>query len=206
MPGTLVAHQLSHSFPGTAELFSGLDLTVQAGEIVAVVGPSGSGKSTLLHILAGWEHPKGGTVERINIETVGWVFQNPHGVSRRDALDHVTLPLLARGMTRRAADAHAMDVLSLFQLSQVAHREFRHLSGGEAQRLMLARAHALAPDLLLVDEPTAQLDPATARTVNAVLAEMASAQVIVLVATHDPDTRDACSRIIDLANHAPVTK
>jgi ABC-type lipoprotein export system ATPase subunit len=198
--GTLRARGLAHAFPGAGELFSGLDLDLVPGEVVALVGPSGSGKSTLLSILAGWVAPTAGTVERTRIEHTGWVFQNPHGVPRRAALDHVVLPLLARGLRRPEAENEAMTILDQFHLAPVADRPFRALSGGEAQRLMLARAVALAPDLLLVDEPTAQLDLHTASTVNAVLAGVAQQHSIVVVATHDPHTRDACTRVVDLAD------
>ncbi len=191
---------LSHTFPGTGALFTDLDADLRVGEVVALVGPSGSGKSTLLSLLAGWLPPTAGTVERIGIEHTGWVFQNPHGVPRRSALDHVALPLLARGRTRRAATAEAREILDRFGLADLSERQFRALSGGEAQRLMLARAMAIAPELLLVDEPTAQLDLHTAATVNEVLAATARATSIVVVATHDPHTRDACSRVIDLAD------
>lgn len=194
---------LAHSYPGTGPLFDGLNFTLHPGEVVAIVGPSGSGKSTLLHLMAGWETPRSGTVTRSGIDRIGWVFQNPHGVARRSAIDHVTLPLLAQGLHRKEAEILALDILDRFALSDVAERDFRHLSGGEAQRLMLARATALAPDLLLVDEPTAQLDPRTAETVNDVLAQIAHDDSIVVVATHDPYTRDACHRVFDLGSIPP---
>lgn len=196
----LVGSGLGHAFPGTGLLFTGLDLEVVPGEVVALVGPSGSGKSTLLSIVAGWERPTQGQVDRVGVGTTGWVFQNPHGVARRAALDHVVLPLLARGMRRPDAEDLAAEIMARFNLTPVADRPFRALSGGEAQRLMLARAVALAPDLLLVDEPTAQLDLRTAATVNEVLAGIAQDDSIVVVATHDPHTRDACTRVIDLAD------
>ncbi|MFF2620493.1 ABC transporter ATP-binding protein [Oerskovia jenensis] len=196
----LVGAGLGHAFPGTGMLFAGLDLEIVPGEVVALVGPSGSGKSTLLSIVAGWERPTQGQVERVGVATTGWVFQNPHGVARRAALDHVVLPLLARGLRRPDAEDRAAEILARFNLTSVADRPFRALSGGEAQRLMLSRAVALAPDLLLVDEPTAQLDLRTAATVNEVLAGIAQDDSIVVVATHDPHTRDACTRVIDLAD------
>jgi ABC-type lipoprotein export system ATPase subunit len=197
----VVGTGLCHEFPGTRWLFRGLDLRLVPGEVVAVTGPSGSGKSTLLSILAGWVKPLEGTVIRENVAHTGWVFQNPVGVPNRTALDHVVLPLLARGRTRRAAEPEAMEILGLFGLDAVATRPFKALSGGEAQRLMLARAVATADDLLLVDEPTAQLDMSTAATVNKVLANIAQQDTIVVVATHDPHTRDACTRVIDLADY-----
>lgn len=191
---------LAHRFAGTGDLFTGLDATLLPGEIVGLVGPSGSGKSTLLSLIAGWVTPTAGTVERIGVTDVGWVFQNPHGVARRTALDHVVLPLLARGRRRADAEPVAREILERFNLGPAADRQFRALSGGEAQRLMLARAVATAPDLLLVDEPTAQLDLATAATVNDVLAGVAQTSTIVVIATHDAHTRDACSRVVDLAD------
>jgi len=198
---SVVEHGLAHEFPGTRRLFSNLELSLVPGEVVAVVGPSGSGKSTLLSILAGWVKPVEGTVTWSGVESTGWVFQNPHGVPRRTALDHVVLPLLAHGLRRRDAEREAYQIMGRFGLIEVANRAFRSLSGGEAQRLMLARAVGSSYDLLLVDEPTAQLDMATAATVDAVLANIAQDDVIVVVATHDPRTRDACTRVIDLADY-----
>ena len=200
----LVVHDLAHRFPGTDVLFEHLNFTVQPGSTVAVCGPSGCGKSPLLSILAGWEKPYRGTVERLGITRTGWVFQNPYGVPERSALDHVVLPLLAKGLTRREAEPQALEAMGLFDLQYASDRRFSDLSGGEAQRLMLARAVCSHPDMLLVDEPTAQLDTRTAHSVSHVLGNLAGQGMIVLVATHDPDTRAACSRVIDLAEYAPV--
>ena len=144
-----------------------------------------------------------GTVERKNVERVGWVFQNPYGVPGRTALDHVVFPLLAKGLRRREAEPQALEAMGLFDLEYAADRRFGELSGGEAQRLMLARAVCSRSDMLLVDEPTAQLDTRTAHSVSHVLGNLAGQGMIVLVATHDPDTRDACGRVIDLADYAP---
>jgi ABC-type lipoprotein export system ATPase subunit len=124
-------------------------------------------------------------------------------VSARTAIDHVVLPLLASGRSRSSAESEALGLLSLFGLDQVAGRAFRALSGGEAQRLMLARAVATRPDLLLVDEPTAQLDLATARTVSGTLVHLAQEGCVVVVATHDPGARRACSHVVDLADPRP---
>lgn len=202
-PARVEVRDLSHRFPGTDLLFEHLTVTFEAGRTVAVTGPSGCGKSTLLSILAGWEKPVGGTVERFGVGRVGWVFQNPYGVAERSALDHVVFPLLAKGMRRREAEPLACEAMDMFDLGYAADRRFADLSGGEAQRLMLARAVCSHPDMLLVDEPTAQLDRRTGHSVSQVLGNLAGQGMIVVVATHDPDTRDACDRIVDLAHYAP---
>lgn len=189
---------LAHSFKGTGLLFANLDFTFLPGELVALTGPSGSGKSTLLSLLAGWEKPKEGKLHWDRVQTIGWVFQNPYGVAGRSAIDHVALPYLAQGFDREEAESKALEVLDRFELTSVAYQRFSALSGGEAQRLMLSRAVAKAPSLLLVDEPTAQLDLSAAKAVNAVLGELAMDNAIVVVATHDVDTRDSCHRAMDL--------
>ncbi|MDO5495334.1 MAG: ABC transporter ATP-binding protein [bacterium] len=179
-------------------LFGGLDLTLRRGDLVGVVGPSGSGKSTLLSLLALELEPSRGRVVHRDVAVIGWVFQNPYGVARRTAIDHVVLPLIARGMSRGAAEEEARAVMSRFRLSQIANQPFASLSGGEGQRLQLARAVVAAPDLLLVDEPTAQLDSSTAGEVNGVLGELATSGTAVVIATHDPRTAEVCPRVIDL--------
>jgi lipoprotein-releasing system ATP-binding protein len=190
---------LGHRFARRPWLFRGLDCTLLPGHVYALTGPSGSGKSTLLAILAGWMSPQEGTVQRIDVEDVSWVFQNPHGTPRRTAVDHVMLPFLARGATPRQAEADARELLHRFRLHEVAEQQFRRLSGGEGQRLMLARAVAARPPLLLVDEPTAQLDLSTAREVNHAIARLASDDSIIVIATHNPETRDSCTDHVDLA-------
>jgi ABC-type lipoprotein export system ATPase subunit len=189
---------VSHRFPGTPELFSGLDAVLRPGEVYAVTGPSGCGKSTLLGLIAGWITPTGGSIVRENVRRVRWVFQNPHGIAHRSAVDHVVTPLLARGRRRRDALSDALALLGDVGLGARAGSEFRHLSGGEAQRLMLARALAGEPDLLLVDEPTAQLDPRTAAEVTGVLTTLAGRSAVVVIATHDARVSAACTEGIEL--------
>jgi ABC-type lipoprotein export system ATPase subunit len=205
---TLTAHRLGHQFPGAAPLFHDVSFDLRAGEVVGVCGPSGCGKSTLLAILAGWQQATSGTIERAGIRSTGWVFQNPYGIPGRTALDHAVFPLLTQGLIRQDAEPRARAALSRFRLDGIADRPFRVLSGGEAQRLMLARAVCAAPDLLLVDEPTAQLDRTTATTVNETLGNISQEGAIVVIATHDPRTQEACSRVIDLghADGAALTR
>ncbi len=195
--------RVGHQFDGYPWLFRKLSIKLRPSRIYALTGPSGSGKSTLLGILAGWVAPTEGSVKRVDVSRVGWVFQSPHGVPRRRVIDHAALPLLAQGMSIEESQAQAIVLLERFGLASRGQNEYRDLSGGEAQRLMLARALAASPDLILVDEPTAQLDSSTARTVSGVISRLADKKTIVVVATHDPATRDACTDQIDLSDFAP---
>lgn len=194
----ITASELGHTF-GNYPLFKKLSFVMRAGEVVSIMGPSGSGKTTLLGIIAGWTIPTTGSVTHENVTTIRWVFQNPHGVSRRTALDHVVLPLLAGGRGRRDAEIRAGDLMADVGLNNVKGKQFRSLSGGEAQRLMFARALAGAPDLILVDEPTAQLDPANSAAVISAMKALAGRGSIVVVATHDPNVAQACTRQIGLS-------
>lgn len=194
---------VGHRFGEGPWLFRDLTTVLDPGHVYALTGPSGSGKSTLLGILAGWITPAEGRIIRVGDSRTTWVAQHPHGVARRAVIDHVELPLLAKGL--RAPDAHARagELLERFRLADHADRPFSSLSGGEAQRLMLARGIAAEPTLLLVDEPTAQLDRRTAATVDAVIGELAHAETVVVVATHDAQTRDACTDHLNLEDHQP---
>jgi lipoprotein-releasing system ATP-binding protein len=190
--------ELGHRFPDGPWLFRRFSAVLESGRVYSLTGPSGTGKSTLLALLAGWLAPTEGLISKPAGTRVGWVFQNPHGAPRRSAHDHVALPYLARGHSPVDADARAAEMLSRFGVQHIAKRPFRDLSGGEAQRVLLARGLAAEPDLLLVDEPTAQLDRQTAATVNSCIGALAQTSTIVVVATHDTGTRDACTDHIRL--------
>lgn len=200
----LTATRLGHAFTGMAPLFTDIDLRLAEGDMVALTGPSGSGKSTLLGILAGWITPTAGTVTRDHVETITWVPQNPYGVARRSVVDHAVLPLMARGVRRARAETVARRVLTDFGLTGVADSPFAALSGGEGQRLMLARASLSNADLVLVDEPTAQLDPVSAHTVINSLGAMAGTGRIVIIATHDPRVAATCRSTIRLGLDLPT--
>lgn len=195
---SLICADLGHRFGDGPWLFRGLNADLYPGHVYALTGPSGSGKSTLLSILAGWVPPAEGAVDRSPGADTCWVFQNPYGQPRRTAIDHVVLPLLATGLGHAAATVRAAELLDAFGLGRVAQQTFGSLSGGEAQRLMLARGMASGPDLFLVDEPTAQLDLQTRREVNATLNQLRDANTTVIIATHDEDTRAACTDQLDL--------
>ena len=207
--------------PRKKEMFKAVDdisFSVKRGSTLAIVGESGSGKSTVANMVLKLLEPTSGTVTYEGKDISGFkgkelldfrrhvqpVFQNPYGVPERTALDHVVFPLLCHGMSRREAIPEAKEVMGLFDLDYAVDRRFSELSGGEAQRLMLARAVCSHPDVLLVDEPTAQLDTRTADSVSEVLGNLAGQGMIVVVATHDPRARDACGRVIDLAHYAPA--
>jgi len=195
------AHDIGHRFGRDQEwLYRHLSYEFRAGGVYAITGPSGCGKSTLLSVLAGLSQPTEGRIGYSRPPRVSWVFQNPFGTPRRKALDHVALPIIARGIDPAQADEQALGLLARFDLEHVAGRAFRELSGGEAQRLMLARGLASRPELLLVDEPTAQLDVRTAQKVNAAIRSTADPETVVVVATHDERTRESCTDLLDLAS------
>lgn len=198
-------HDIGHRFGESPWLFRRAEIDLHPGQSYALTGPSGSGKSTLLGIIAGWITPAEGTVHHHHVPKTLWVFQSPHGVASRSVEDHVILPLLSRGLSLGEAQLAAATLLERFGLGQRAQHPFSALSGGEGQRLMLARALAVQPGLLLVDEPTAQLDLATARNVAESIKELAGEQTIVVVATHDLHTQQACTDHIDLGKFSTVS-
>lgn len=199
----VTATGLSFAHPGSKPLYEGLSFHAAGGDLVALTGPSGSGKSTLLSLIGGWLAPSAGTLEIAGSGSAALVPQNPHGVSGRSALDHVCLPLLAGGMRRAEAVAAAGEYLALVKLEKVAERPYRMLSGGERQRMLLARALASNPGMLLVDEPTAQLDAVSAMEVCDVLAGLGQRGALIFVATHDHRVVEACSTVVDLLHVLP---
>ncbi|MFK4729435.1 ATP-binding cassette domain-containing protein [Agromyces mediolanus] len=195
--------RVTHAFTGGHELFQPITASFARGEMVAVTGRSGAGKSTLLAILAGSLRPSSGEIRWSEECRVCWIAQRPRGVPGRSALDHVALPVLATGARRLEAERRAAELLDRVGLSGASSQPFETLSGGQAQRLMLAQGLAAAPDILLVDEPTAQLDQRTAAEVDAVLGLLAAAELLVMVATHSAATRASCSRELTLEHHVP---
>ncbi|MEV4736852.1 MULTISPECIES: ABC transporter ATP-binding protein [unclassified Microbacterium] len=201
MNAAIKARRLSFQYPGASSpVLAELDFHLRVGEVVGLSGPSGSGKSTLLSILGGATVQSSGSLELEGIESTQWVFQNPHGPAHRRAIDIAAMPALATGATRAAASTLAQASLDKVSLGHRAHADFHTLSGGEAQRLMLARAMVAMPSLLLVDEPTAQLDPHSATTVIEALRGLSDASRIVIIATHDPRVIDTCDVTIRLGN------
>ena len=187
---------------GTLDVLRGANLTLHAGEIVALVAPSGTGKSTLLHVTGLLERPDGGEVliegaaggtlnddarTAIRRNTIGFVYQFHHLLPEFTAEENVMLPQLAAGTTRATARARAGEILGQFGLAgRLQHRPGK-LSGGEQQRVAIARALANAPRVLLADEPTGNLDTATANLVfEELLREARGRGLACLIATHNP--------------------
>ncbi len=193
------------------EVLRGVDLEVAPGELVAIVGPSGSGKSTLLHLLGGLDHPDAGTVEvagqdlarlsggalaRFRNKTLGFVFQFHQLLPDFTALENVMLPGRIAGRDPRATAEAASQLLGEVGLEQRLDHFPNQLSGGERQRVALCRALLLEPPLLLADEPTGNLDPATGEQVFELLRGMAlrHGTTMVLV-THNPELARRCARL-----------
>ena len=217
MSDPLVLRGVSRVYRGEAgalQVLLGADLTVKAGEIVALVAPSGAGKSTLLHVAGLLDRPDGGSVliggresgalqdaERTAIrrDTIGFVYQFHHLLPEFTALENVVLPQMIAGRNRRTAADRAGSLLSNFGLAARLGHLPGQLSGGEQQRDAIARALANSPSLLLADEPTGNLDVATAEAVFAALLEIVRGQgVAALIATHNPDLAARMDRIVTL--------
>ena len=202
----LVGRGLDFSRDGI-EILSGVDIVLQGGERVALTGPSGSGKSTLITLLAGLGRPDAGTVslDECPLEVVkdlrrrvGVVFQGYALASLLTATENVELPLLAAGLTPEEAAHRSREALARTGLADRGEHLVEELSGGQQQRLAVARTLAARTDVLLVDEPTTEQDPAhRAQTVSAVLRE-AERGAAVLLATHDEHVAATCDRWLHL--------
>lgn len=169
---------------GAVPALHGVDLRVAAGERVALIGANGCGKSTLLRVLHGLLPPSAGTVLRDGAMRQAMVFQRPFAL-RASATTNVALGPWLRGTRWRAAKEQALHALGRVGLASVALRNARTLSGGQLQRLALARALALDPHVLLLDEPTASLDPHAKRDVEALMAQFAGTGMTLVFASHN---------------------
>ncbi len=199
---------------GVLAVLRGADLSLRAGEIVALVAPSGAGKSTLLHVAGLLDRPDGGAVliegqdagglpdadrTAIRRDTIGFVYQFHHLLAEFTALENVVLPQMIANRPRRAAEDRARSLLSTFGLANRLDHLPGKLSGGEQQRVAIARALANEPRLLLADEPTGNLDVATAESVfSELLAVVRGHNVAALIATHNPELAAQMDRTVTL--------
>ncbi len=196
------------------QVLRGVDLQVRAGEMVALLGPSGAGKSTLLHIAGLLERADSGEVmiaggacstlsdvrrTALRRRAVGFVYQFHHLLPEFSALENVVLPQMIDGVSRTAAAKRATELLTAVGLAERLHHRPARLSGGEQQRVAIVRAMANRPKLILADEPTGNLDPATAGGVFDMLARLVKAtDLAALVATHNVELARRMDRIVTL--------
>jgi ABC-type lipoprotein export system ATPase subunit len=193
-------------------VLDGADLHVDAGELVALIGPSGSGKSTLLHLIGGLDRPDGGSIElagrRLEQESergltelrrseVGFVFQFFHLIPELSGEENVLLPTRLN-RNGSSAPARARRLIEELGLSEAASRRPAQLSGGEQQRLSIARALANDPSLLLADEPTGNLDQESGHQVLSLLRQVASDSRAVVLVTHDAEAAALADRVLRL--------
>jgi tungstate transport system ATP-binding protein len=169
---------------GRVAALSGIDLKLARGERLALIGANGSGKSTLLRVLHGLQKPSAGSVLRDSAVRQSMVFQRPH-MLRASATANVALGLWMAGRRWKPALQEAAKALARVGLADIAGRNATTLSGGQQQRLALARAWSLQPDVLLLDEPTASLDPHAKREVEKLMGEFAAAGMTLVFASHN---------------------
>jgi lipoprotein-releasing system ATP-binding protein len=207
---------------GALTVLRGVDLDVQPGEIVGLIGPSGSGKSSLLHAAGLLEHPDAGRIviegrdcsdlddgarTQVRLATIGFVYQFHHLLPEFTALDNVALPQMIAGKSKKAARERAFALLAELGLAERVEHQPAQMSGGEQQRVAFARAMANAPRLLLADEPTGNLDPKTSGEVFDNLYRLARNQgIAALVATHNIELARHMDRVLALKDGqlAPV--
>jgi len=212
----LELHELSYAV-GDTQIIRGISARIEAGPRTVILGPNGAGKSVLMRLCHGllkptagriiWHGARNGDVRRHQ----AMVFQRPV-MLRRSALGNVMYGLKLAGKSRSECELRAMDVLEVVGLAQHASRPARVLSGGEQQRLALARAWALGPDVLFLDEPTANLDPSAAQDIESIINAIHASGTKIIMTTHNlGQARRLGDEILFLSNgrlkeHAPIDR
>jgi putative ABC transport system ATP-binding protein len=216
MKPVLVARNLSKDYPmngETVHALRGVSLEVYPGDYAAIVGPSGCGKSTLLQLIGGIDTPSSGTVEildtsivrlsdaeltRLRLTRLGFVFQRFHLLPVLTALENIELPMAEAGVPRAERQRRALELLGYVGLAHRAGHRATQLSGGEMQRVAVARALANRPALLLADEPTGELDAATGQEILALFRRLNQDGTTLVVVTHDESLAAEASRVIHM--------
>jgi putative ABC transport system ATP-binding protein len=202
------------------EALKGIDLVVDKGEFVAVVGPSGSGKSTLLNLVGCLDTPTGGSytlggeavagldrdeLADVRNRRVGFVFQNFNLLPQLTALENVEMPMLFGGIGRRERRRRAMEHLDRVGLGERVEHRPTELSGGQMQRVAIARALAMEPDIILADEPTGNLDTGSGSDVMSLLNELWGQGRTLVVVTHDKALAQRAGRVVEIRDGVVVT-
>ncbi|SHI91101.1 ABC transporter ATP-binding protein [Algibacter luteus] len=212
----LKIHQLHKSYPigdSSLHVLKGIDLNVEDGEMVAIMGSSGSGKSTLLNIIGMLDEADSGDyiLDGLPIKNLtekkaavyrnkflGFIFQSFNLINYKNALENVALPLYYQGMKRKERQEKALFHLGKVGLTDWAKHLPKELSGGQKQRVAIARALAANPKLLLADEPTGALDSATSHEIMAFIQQLNDEGKTILMVTHEEDIANMCKRIVRL--------
>ena len=204
----------------TVAALNGVDLRIDEGEFVALMGPSGSGKSTLMNILGCLDKPTVGSYKllgqevsglsddalaRIRNKTIGFVFQNFNLLPKLTSLENVALPAVYAGLGTKERLALAMDALEKVSLSDRAEHLPGELSGGQRQRVAIARAIAMKPAILMADEPTGNLDTKSTGEIMEIFRDLHASGSTIILVTHEPDIAQAADRQI-LVKDGKITK
>src|SRR5262245_52454709 len=217
MPALIIVENLHKSFVHMGQnlhVLRGIDMTIDQGEVVAIVGPSGAGKSTLLHCIGTLDVPSSGRIRpggdeltglsgsklaAIRNRTIGFVFQFHHLLPEFNALENVMMPGLIQGKSRAEMDGPARALLGEVGLgARITHRP-GELSGGEQQRVALARALVLSPKLILADEPTGNLDSGTSEAMHTLFFEINKKHgTTIVVVTHNPGFAQSMPRVVTM--------
>lgn len=202
-----------HKNYGKLEVLKGISTTIEAGEVVAIIGPSGSGKSTFLRCMNLLENPTSGRIlvgdqdvtdKKTNImkvrQNVGMVFQHFHLFPHKTVLENLTYaPIKVKGLSKVEAEKTAFDLLERVGLSEKANEYPTRLSGGQKQRVAIARALAMEPDVMLFDEPTSALDPEMVKEVLEVMKSLAHTGMTMAIVTHEMGfAREVADRVLFL--------
>ena len=197
MPDRLEVIDLRKSFAAPngdrIEVLRGISFEIKAGECVAITGASGSGKSTLLHLIGGLEAPDHGSLRTVGREEIGFVFQFHYLLPDLSAVENVALPLMIRRNKNGSAFRQAKELLAQTGLGGRLDHSVSHLSGGEQQRVAVARSLITEPKLVLADEPTGNLDLAVGEEIGQTLVTYSKSHgAIVVIATHSPTLAQLC--------------